>query len=126
RDFARLYKSTGLPDSCVISAYTALGICRKYNFGDYASDVCKLLVDLYKEKKQPDSALKYLQAMVAAKDSIFSQTRANQFLLIGFDEKQRQQDIEIAQAAYKNRVRIIGLISLLGIFLLLAIILYRN
>ncbi|MFI5155940.1 MAG: ATP-binding protein [Chitinophagales bacterium] len=126
RDFARLYKLNGFPDSCVQSAQTALEICRKYNFGDYASDVCRLLVDLYKEKKLPDSALKYLQAMVAAKDSIFSQARANQFLLIGFDEKQRQQDIEIAQAAYKNRVRIIGLISLLGIFLLLAVILYRN
>ncbi len=113
---ARLYKKTGFPDSCVQFASASLEICRKYNFGDYATDDCRLLVDLYKEKKQPDSALKYLQAMVAAKDSIFSQTRANQFLLIGFDEKQRQQDIEIAQAAFKNRIRIIGLISLLGIF----------
>jgi signal transduction histidine kinase len=98
----------------------------RYNFGDYASDVCKVLVELYKSKEMPDSALKYMQAMVAAKDSIFSQTRANQFLLISFDEKQRQREIEIAQTAYRNKIRILVMAGLLTVFLLLAGILYRN
>ena len=126
RDYARLFFKSGQPDSCIRYANLALAICLKYNFGDYASDVCKVLVDLYQSKKMPDSALKYLQAMVAAKDTIFSQTRASQFLLIGFDEKQHQQEVEIAQTAYRNKVRILVLGGVLSIFLLLAGILYRN
>jgi tetratricopeptide (TPR) repeat protein len=126
RDYARLFFKSGQPDSCIRYANLALAICLKYNFGDYASDVCKVLVDLYQSKKMPDSALKYLQAMVAAKDTIFSQTRASQFLLIGFDEKQHQQEVEIAQTAYRNKVRILVLGGVLSIFILLAGILYRN
>ena len=126
RDYARLFFKSGQPDSCIRYANLALAICLKYNFGDYASDVCKVLVDLYQSKKVPDSALKYLQAMVAAKDTIFSQTRASQFLLIGFDEKQHQEEVEIAQTAYRNKVRILVLGGVLSIFLLLAGILYRN
>jgi signal transduction histidine kinase len=126
RDYSRLYLKSGHSDSCIRYANLALGICLEYNFGDYASDVCKVLVELYKSKEMPDSALKYLQAMVTAKDSIFSQTRANEFLMINLDEKQRQREIEIAQTAYRNKIRILVMAGLLSIFLLLAGILYRN
>src|SRR5262249_24326196 len=100
REYTRLYWRTRQLDSCMRYANLALAICQKYNFGDYASDVYKVLVEMYKSNNQPDSALKYLQAMVTTRDSLFNQTRASQFLLTSFDEKQRQQEIEIAQTAY--------------------------
>ena len=64
--------------------------------------------------------------MVAAKDTIFNQSKFQQIQLLNFDEGQRQKDINAAKERYRNQLRFYALISAAGILLLLTIILYRN
>ena len=64
--------------------------------------------------------------MLAAKDSVFSQSKGQQFRQFAFDEIQRQQKINADTERYQNRVRSYILAAALGVFFLLAFILYRN
>jgi two-component system, NtrC family, sensor kinase len=113
-------------DSCLRYAYLSLDISEKYHFDDYAMSTCRTLARVYESERRIDSALKYSKLTLSLRDSIFSQTRIQQFDLFDFNEKKRKQDIADAEAAYKSRLRIYGLLVAFGILLLLAIILYRN
>jgi len=126
RDMARLAGKTGHPELLLFYAHASLDICKQYNFGNYSLDVSKMLIDFYQKAREPDSALKYMQVMLTAKDTIFNQARSQQLLLLGFDEKQRQQAIEAAKKDYQNQVRFYGMVSVLAVLLLLAGIQYRN
>jgi two-component system NtrC family sensor kinase len=126
RDMARLFGKTDHPELFLYYTNASLEICKEYNFGNYALDVSNMLIDFYRRAREPDSALKYMQVMLTAKDSIFNQARAQQLMLLGFDEKQRQQAIENAKKNYQERMRFYGLLLILGVLLLLAAILYRN
>ena len=64
--------------------------------------------------------------MVAAKDSVFNQSKGQQFQQFAFNEIQRQQEITAAEERNRNRARIYTLVTALSIFLLVAFLLYRN
>jgi signal transduction histidine kinase len=123
---ARFFKKTGHPDSCIYYAGMALQLSRNHTFGEHATDAANLLTQMYELLQKPDSALKYMKIMVAAKDTIFSQSKQQQIQLLNFDEGQRQKDINAAKERYRNQLRFYALISAAGILLLLTIILYRN
>ena len=125
-NFARFFKKTGHPDSCIYYAGMALQLCRNHTFGEHATDAASLLAQTYELLQKPDSALKYMKIMVAAKDTIFSQSKLQQFQLLNFDEGQRQKDINAAKERYRNQLRFYALIAATGIFLLLTVFLYRN
>ena len=67
-------------------------------------------------------AYKYLKITTATKDSLFSQDKVKQLLSIDFDEKQRLRDLEAAQVAERDRIRMYLLIAGMAILLALAII----
>jgi len=125
-NYARFLKRTGNLDSCIYYARTALQLCQNRNYGEHATDAATILTEAYETQQMPDSALKYIKAMLAIRDTIFNQTKLQQVALLNFDEGQRQTDIAIAKERYRNKVRFFALISAVGIFLLLVIILYRN
>jgi signal transduction histidine kinase len=116
----------GSLDSCLHYAQFALDICHQYNFGDYASNVGEILAKLYESQHKPDSALKYVKVMLAAKDSIFSQTKMQQFQLLIFDDEQKQREINTAKERYRDQLKLYFLLALAGVFILLTAILYRN
>ena len=62
--------------------------------------------------------------MLAAKDSLFSQQKTLQVQNLTFSEQQRQDELKAAQVAYQNRVRLYVLLGVIGVFLLIAIILF--
>lgn len=64
--------------------------------------------------------------MLVVKDSVFNQTKMQQFQFIAFDEEQRRQQLKVTEERYQNRIRIYALMAVLVVFLLLAFILYRN
>jgi two-component system NtrC family sensor kinase len=63
---------------------------------------------------------------VAAKDSVFSQSKGQQFQQFAFNEIQRQQEISATDERNRNKARTYTLITALSIFLLVAFLLYRN
>jgi two-component system, NtrC family, sensor kinase len=129
-NFARFYKSIGKMDSCIYYAEMAFQSCRNHQFGEQATDAASLVAQTYEQLGKPDSALKYMKIFIAAKDTIFNQSKLLQIQLLNFDEGQRQKDIqrEISEARerYTTKVRYYLLIATAGIFLLLTVILYRN
>jgi signal transduction histidine kinase len=125
-NLAGLFNKMNKPDSCISYALTSLQLCQQYNYGSYAFDASKTLMQIYESRHNADSTVKYMRLMLAAKDTIFNQQKARQFQLLVFDEKQRQQEIESAKEKYRNQIRTVVLLSALGVFLMIAFILYRN
>jgi two-component system, NtrC family, sensor kinase len=125
-NLADFFYRSGNLDSSVYFARVALIICQQYNFGEFTLDASKILMKSFEAKDKPDSALKYVKLMLSAKDSIFSQKRTQQALLLDFDEKQRRREIETAREKYRYQLRLYSLIAVIGIFFVIAAALYRN
>jgi two-component system, NtrC family, sensor kinase len=125
-NLASVFDKTNNRDSCIYYATIALQLCREHNFGDYTIDASKMLTKQYELDNKPDSSLKYMKIMLAARDSVFSQSRVQQFQQYAFSEIQRLQAISTAKERYQSQVRIYILLAALGVFLLLAFLLYRN
>ncbi len=126
RDLARIFAKTGPADSCIYYAQLALMICKQYNFGDYGLQTSQLLSNLYESQNRSDSALKYLKISLAARDSIFSQGKMQQFQLLLAGAEQKQRETTAAAERFQGRVKLYSIISIAVVFLILSIILYRN
>ena len=112
-------------DSCIVYAKKAIDVVQQTNVSNLALEPAKMLTDIY-QQNNADSTLKYLKVYRAANDSLFS-TRANQQLqMMTFDEDMRQRNVETEKISYQNKVRSNILLTGIAIFLLIAIILYRN
>jgi signal transduction histidine kinase len=59
-------------------------------------------------------------------DSLFGPEKIHRLQLLAINEQQRQQETRQERESLKNRIRINILLSAVGVFLLLAIIFYRN
>src|SRR5687768_2097321 len=84
------------------------------------------MANYYRTTGNSDSVVKYQALVIRINDSLFNAKQARQFQNIDFDEQQRQQQIETANAAYRTKLRIYVLLAGLGIFLFVAILLWRN
>ena len=82
----------------------------------------------YNLRKQQDSAFKYAGLAIAAKDSIFKIRVASlaRFQNESFKEQIRFQQFQKERLASQTRVRTYSLIAGAAVFLIIAIILYRN
>jgi signal transduction histidine kinase len=123
---AGLFAKTNRKDSCIYYAKISLSLCQEHNFGEYTLNASKILTNVYESENKPDSTLKYMKIMLVAKDSVFSQSRGQQFRQFAFNEIQRLQEISNAKERYQNQIRMYALIAVLSVFLLVAFILYRN
>ena len=84
------------------------------------------LVAIYKKMGNKDSILKYQESIIQINNNLFNSKQAQLFAKINFNEQQHQQEIETERKAYRNRVQIVSLLVGLGIFLLIATLLWRN
>ncbi len=96
----------------------------------YIAGVTPMLAELYKANNQPDSAYKYLKLSIAIKDSLYNTDKLRQFQTLGFNEANRQQQLEQQsrdeRQRYETKIKIYGLISIITGFVVLAFVLYRN
>ncbi|HVW15884.1 MAG TPA: ATP-binding protein [Mucilaginibacter sp.] len=90
--------------------------------------VYQKLCDSYKLRGQTDSAYKYANLALAAKDRLYKIYIENlaQFQSLSLKEQLRLQNLEKEKALYQSRVRTYGLLAGLFVFLAIAVILYRN
>jgi len=86
------------------------------------------LYDSYKLSAQLDSAYKYAGLALTSKDKIANTRIENlaQFQSLSLKEQLRLRDTEKEKALYQNRVRMYALLAGLAVFLIVAVILYRN
>jgi two-component system, NtrC family, sensor kinase len=125
-NLATLFDKTNVRDSCIYYAGKSLQLSQQHHFSEFTYDASNLLTKTFESLGKPDSTLKYIKIMLAAKDSVFSQSKGQQFRQLAFDAVMHQQDIDKAKERYQYKVRSFILLTALGVFLLLALIFYRN
>jgi two-component system NtrC family sensor kinase len=123
---ADMYKQMGQSDSTHFYIRNALSAAYDLDAPDLFLRSYRALADYYKTSGNNDSAVKYQSLIIKINDSLFNVKQAQEFQNIDFDEQQRQQQIEAAKAEYRARLRTDLLLGGLAVFLIIAIVLWRN
>jgi len=123
---AALYHRLNQPDSSLYYAQQAFLNSGKASNKRRVLEGAALLALLYKEKKEADSALHYQDVAIALKDSLFGPDKFKQLQLLAINEEQRRQQLLARQARAKARYQRTALLSALGVFLLVSLLLWRN
>lgn len=125
-EIAKIYQQDRQLDSAIYYAGQALEAAQKVKQYINIIQASKLLAELY-EPRDLQKALTYNKTAIAAQDTIhYFENSSAVSSLSEYDEKERQYEIETVQTAYKNKTRQYALVAGLGVFLLIAFILYRN
>ena len=116
----------GETDSGYYYARSALQTADQLGLPDLLLRSYTAMANFYKQMNNNDSIVKYQGLIISIKDSLFNSKQARQFQNIDFDEAQRQQELEATRKDYSNRLQKYALIAGLAVFLLIALILWRN
>ncbi len=123
---AKVYQKLNIPDSVVYYANQSLEAAIKGNFYKNMIETSSFLADFY-NTRDFKIAYKYSKIAITAKDDLFKLSEKYAYKSVtDFDEKERQYEIETEQIAYKNKIKQYALLSGLGVFFLIAFILYRS
>jgi tetratricopeptide (TPR) repeat protein len=82
--------------------------------------------DYYRNPYNSDSLAKYQDLIIPIKNKLFDTRQQQLFQTIDFDEQQRQQQLEAADKAYQNKIKMYGLLTGLGIISIIVGFLWRN
>jgi two-component system, NtrC family, sensor kinase len=123
---AELYESDHQYDSSMFYARRAFEDGSRTNQKIFILQSSSLLVKLYRKVNRLDSAFYYEDIAAGTKESLFGPEKFKQLQLLMLEEQQQQQKIKQEQEQFRNKIKYIALLSVLGIFLLLAFILLRN
>ncbi|MBL7815494.1 MAG: response regulator [Saprospiraceae bacterium] len=123
---AKLYQQINKPDSSIYFAEKALEEAQKETLYPQMIDASKLLVTLYKTKNA-SRALQFMVIATSAQDSLDALSKWNALERVSnFDAREREYEIQWATTALRNQTKLYFLIAGLVVFLLIAVILYRN
>jgi signal transduction histidine kinase len=128
KGMASAFSKTGQTDSAIFYAKAALSEDLHSPIPQplVIVEASALLASIYKADKNIDSAFKYQNLLLAAKDSISNREKVNQLHNIAFDEQMRQQEIEVAKVQYENKIKLYALLVALTVFSIIGILLWRN
>lgn len=122
---ADLYKNSNIKDSALFYANKALEIARQNKFNKETLQSYLILAVIY-DKINTRLALDYYRLAFDIKDSIYSQEKQRQISGYKFTEELNLQQSEAAKNQYKNKLKTTVLIAVLGLFVIISILLYRN
>ena len=123
---AILYKETGRIDS---SIFYATEVLKKWRYVSYQRGILQatnILTENYKKINQQDSAIKYLELSKELNDSLFNQTNERDIQNMAFNEQLRQDEILRERQQNLNRLKMYALIAAGLVFLITALLLWRN
>jgi tetratricopeptide (TPR) repeat protein len=122
---AKLFQRRGQVDSSTSYAKKALVEGQVISHARGIMEASQFLASIYEDINEHE-AFSYFKVAMSAKDSLFNAEKIRQVQNVGFVEQQRLQSIKAEKLEYKNKVRLFALLSAVGVFLLVAIMLYRN
>jgi adenylate cyclase len=122
---AQYFYNINQNDSSAGYAKKAIAVVQHTAFSNYSIKPSKLLLDIYRNSNI-DSAFKYSEMHRIANDSMFSAKTMQQTQLMTFENELRQQEIKEEKALYEARRRNFLFTTVLGLFLLIGLMLYRN
>ncbi|MEO6674241.1 MAG: ATP-binding protein [Ginsengibacter sp.] len=123
---AKIFKEQRRFDSSIYYAQKAISIARDAPFFKQVLEISAFLADLFKTTNHFDSAFQYQELTMATKDSLYNVEKIKKIQNLKLLEQQRQQIIEVAKIKYQNQIRFYTVIILSGVFLLIALLFWRN
>jgi len=125
-DFSVIYLETNVQDSARYYAHKAIELSSKNGYKDQLQRAYEYLSRSFEKDNINDSAFRYLQLAVSVKDALHTTEKARQLKAIDSREQARLQEEEKASIQFKNKMTMYGLLTGLGIFAIIAVLLYRN
>ncbi len=123
---AKLHRILGNSDSAVWYSTRALSAIPEHTYPSGILELSQMLSDIYEEKQDKDSAIKYLKLTSAIKDELYNTEKVRAFQNISFNEELKRKEIEMARAESHDRLRLYLLLAgLLGL-IMIVVFLYRN
>jgi len=123
---AEAYEKLNLDDSSLYYSLNAFNEAQRTSQKSRLLESSNLLVKLYRGMHKYDSAFYYEDLATSIKDSLYGIPKFKELQLLMLSEQKHQQVIEQEQERYKNKTRMIALWSAVGVFLIIAFILFRN
>ena len=124
-DVAGMFRRVNETDSSIAYAKKGVEYGQRASYKKGILFSSTILSELY-DSIDPKVALHYYKIAAAAKDSLFGAGNIQTIQSLISNEEARQKEIELAKAAYQNQLKKYGLLTGLGLFLIIAFILYRN
>ncbi len=124
-ELAQIYFNQGKQDSAQRYASEALEGAHKFNNYLVIMNSSNLLSQVF-EKNNPAKAYEFLKISSAAKDTVTNTEKSKQVKQLEIKEKQRIDDLNLADVYAKNQLRFNTAIALLLSALVISFILYRN
>ncbi len=121
-----VYRLTGNMDSSMWYAKNGRNILETLGAPDGLFSAYSSLSKIYAQGNVIDSAYFYQGLAMAAKDSMNSVEKINQFTNLGLDEQIRLQELEQEQVQLQNKIRTYAMLSGIFLSLIVALFLYRN
>ncbi len=123
---AKIFEHRQQNDSAVVYGRASFDISSRNQFLLKALDASIFLSQLYKKKKNADSAFAYQEIMLAIRDSVDSREKIKQFQNIGFSEQLRQREAEEEKIQIRNTVTNDVLLAGIIASAVIVFLLYRN
>jgi two-component system, NtrC family, sensor kinase len=125
RKIAEMFETTGQYDSSLYYARQSFTDGQKSTQSLEIFEVSKLLVKLFRRNGNFDSAFFYQDIGNEMSDRLYGPEKFKQLQLLMLQEQERQQAVLQEQQDFRNKIKYIALLAVLGIFFLLAFILVR-
>jgi len=125
-DMAKLFYDLKIYDSSLVYAKNTLSTAGSISLKRAIYEASGLLANLFKIKNQSDSSLVYTVLSSAIKDSLYGHKKIQALERILLSEQERQQQFQHEQEQLRQQYKTISLVAVLGIFLVIGIILFRN
>ncbi len=125
-EIAELYDNTNNLDSSFHYAQLSFENAQKSANKMTLLNASTLLAKLYKAKGRIDSAFNYQNIAIAANDSLFGAEKFRQLQLLTLNEQQRVHQLHEEQERARTQTQRTVLLSALGLFLLITLILWHN
>ncbi len=124
----QIFVQTRQLDSAIFYTQRAIKIAESINAGMLIGHGNVQLASIYKKQNKDSLAYIHLEQGKNLLDSINELyiTRLLQFQNIDFDQKIRMQELQKENELTRNRIRTVAMLAGLVIFLLIALLLYRN
>jgi two-component system, NtrC family, sensor kinase len=123
-----LYSGTEQQDSVIYYARMGLNVLKSAREAKGVSHAYHLLFSAFNKLNNRDSAFIYLQLASTTSDSLHDADRKNllAFQDVAYNEQVRVANLEKGRIETKNKMRTYAFLSAIAVFILIALLLYRN
>ncbi len=125
---ANLYQSLSKTDSSLFHAKKALEAFNLVGKEKSKAVAYRMISDYYWDQNKVDSSFIYLRLATVLNDSLdkIEKEKFREFQVEGFNEALRLQELEKEKIQTQNKTRTYAMLAGIGVFMLIAFLLYRN